>query len=166
MTKNLPSDDQFFYIFVSLSVKSRISSKKQDVSNWLAAQGHLFTLRPPLPLQSLRQETEKSAQNWTEPVTNPVETGSKRVSKSITELTPFSDDAQDKRLAKKGSVEKVGKIFFEKTSQSEKMESQVENVTSQDEDWIREKKKREEDLLNSSLKYFQEKLTPRSSQLK
>ena len=123
------------------SLKSRITSKRQDASNWLAAQGNLFS-----PLPSFGQEPVKAAKNWIKPANpdgpNPLEFGAK----SRPDSSRFSADA--KNLVEKNLVEKS---LIEKRA--------AEKRTRQDEEeWISDKKQREDDLRNSSLKYFQDKL--------
>ena len=121
-------------------VKSRVASKREDASDWLKAQGNLFT------------------QNWIEPVTrkrsNPIETGSKSDPIQRPDLIRFSADAHEKSWFEKSLNEK---------RLNEKSLNEKRGTTEQDEeDWIFEKKNREDDLQNSNLKYFREKQTPTS----
>ena len=72
-------------------VKSRVTSKRQDTSDWLKAQGNLFS------------------QNWIEPVTrNPIETGSKPAAIQRPDLIRFSADAHEKSCFDKSLNEKRG----------------------------------------------------------
>ena len=126
-----------FMFFVS--VKSRVTPKKQDASDWLKAQGDLFT------------------QNWIEPVTskrsNPIETGSKSDLIQRPDLIRFSADAHEKSWFEKSLNEK---------SLNEKSLNEKRGTEQDEEDWIFEKKNREDDLRDSNLKYFREKQTTTS----
>ena len=130
-----------------VSVKSRVTPKRQDASDWLKAQGDLFT------------------QNWIEPVTrkrsNPIETGSKSDPIQRPDLIRFSADAQEKNWFEKSLNEKS----LNEKRLNEKSLNEKRRTEQDDEDWIFEKKNREDDLQNSNLddlqnsnlKYFREK---------